>query len=320
MIELGELIHYGTIALSVAINSAGVGIGEGITSGAALDAINKQPAARNDIAKTAILGMALIETAAIMGTSISVIILLGQEQANLNYYGQLAELGIAFAVCLSGFAIGLVSALPAREACHAIARQPFFSQKILRFMLITQSILQTPIIFGFIVAMMIKNQAISISTFEESLKLISGGLCIGLGSIGPAIGLAHFAKTACRGVGINRNAYNKLFSFTLISEAIIETPIIFSMVVSMLILLSPLPEQGALLKSITLFAAALATGIGTFGPGISSGNTSATACHQIAINPDHYGVLSKISMFSQGLIDTAAIYALLISLMLIYLF
>lgn len=314
MLELSEVIHYGTIALTVGISSLSVGIGEGMTSGAAIDAINQQPAARDDIAKAALLGMALIETAAIMGTSIAIILLRSEPE---TIYGHIAELGVMFAVCFSSFAIGLVSALPTREACFSIARQPFFSHKISRFMLLTQSILQTPIIFGFIIAIMIKNEAASIQTLEESLKLIAAGLCIGLGSIGPAIGLARFAKTACRGIGINRESYNKLFSFMLVSEAIIETPIIFSLVISLLILMTPLPAA-ALTKSIALLAAGLCTGLGTLGPGISSGRTSAAACEQIALNPELYLTLSKVSMFAQGLIDTAAIYALVISIMLIW--
>ncbi len=65
---LVEYIHFGTIALSAAINAVGVGIGQGLSSSAAVESINRQPAARNEIMKTAILGMALIETAAVMGT------------------------------------------------------------------------------------------------------------------------------------------------------------------------------------------------------------------------------------------------------------
>jgi len=316
MIESGDFIHYGTIALTMGISSVGVGVGGGIISSAALDAINKQPAARDDISRAAILGMALIETAAIMGFSISTILLRGQPVSSHGYF---AELGIMFAICLSSITIAVLSALPPREACHAIARQPFSSKKIISIMLLTQSILQTPIIFGFIIAVMIKTQAASIQTFEESLKLIASGLCIGLGSIGPAIGLARFAQTACRGIGINREAYNKIFSFMLVSEAMIETPIIFSLIISMLILLAPLPAgSAALTKSIALFAAGLCMGFGTFGPGISSGKSSSAACEQITLNPEHYDTLSKVSVFGQGLIDTSAIYALLISLWLIY--
>lgn len=317
MVELGDFIHYGTIALTVGISSFGVGIGSGIVASAALEATDRQPAAANDIAKTAMLGLALIETAVVFGTATALILLYGQP---VSTYGYIAELGITFAVCLGNFTIGIVSARPIREACYAVARQPFFSQKIMNFMFITQSMLQTPVIFGLVIALMIKNQAATIVTFEESLKLIASGLCIGLGSIGPAIGLARFAKIACRGIGINREAYNKLFSFTLMSEAMIETPIIFSLVVSLIILMTPLPPAYPFTKSLTLLAAALCIGLGNLGPGISSGKASSAACEQIAFNPDHYEALSLASLVSQGMIDTSAIFALLISLILIYWF
>lgn len=311
-----ELLHYGTIALAVSINSIGVGIGEGLCSKAAITAIDKQPSAANEITRTAILGMALIETAAIMGVTISIMLLLGTQAKTPTIYTGIAEIGIMLAICLPGFAIGIMSSLPAQQACLAIARQPFFAQKILRFMLITQSIIQTPIIFGFIIAMFISAQAPLSTSVADSLRLVASGLCIGLGSIGPAIGLAHFAQTAIKGIGINRHAYNNILSFTFISEAIIETPIIFALVVALLLMVTHVSSNT--FEGIALLAAALSTGIGTIGPGISSGRTAAAACHQIALNPNRYVDLSRISMFSQGLIDTTAIYALLISLLLIF--
>jgi F-type H+-transporting ATPase subunit c len=314
---LSEFIHYGTIALAVGINSVGVGIGEGLTSSAAIDAINKQPEARGDIVRTAILGMALIETAAILGAVVAIMLLLGTKNSADSYYGGLAELGITFAICLPGLVLGFASALPARAACKAIARQPFFAQSILRFMLITQSLLQGPIVFGFITATIIHYQAASINSIEDSIRLIASGLCIGLGSIGPSIGLAIFAKNAVQSLGINRRAYPQLFSFTLISQTIIETPIIFAFVISLILLLLT-PQNMNLLYSMALLAAALCTGLGTFGPGISSGITAAAACKQIAFNPHESNTLSRVSMFAQGMIETCAIYAVLISFVLIF--
>lgn len=316
MTELSELLHYLTIALSVGINSIGVGIGEGITSSAAIEAINIQPSAKNEIAGIAILGTALIETAAIMGVSISIILLLFTKQNAQGSFSGLAEVGIALAICLSGFIIGLVSALPAQQACYAVARQPFFSEKILRFMLITQSIIQTPIIFGFIIAMFIRNQALTADSLPTALQLVASGLCIGLGTTGPAIGLARFAESAVRGLGINRQAYPKILSFTFISEAIIETPIIFALIISILLILTPLGAK-PMLSSIAMLSAGLCMGLGTIGAGISSGRTSAQACHQIALKPHLHGRISKISMFIQGLIETCAIYAFLVALLLI---
>jgi F-type H+-transporting ATPase subunit c len=316
MTEIAELLHYLTIALSVATSSIGAGIGEGIASSSAIQAINKQPGARGNIAKTMILGTALIETSAIMGLLISIIMLWGTRGVERTTYTGIATIGITLAICISGFISGIVSALPTQQACISIARQPFFSPYIIRFMLITQSIIQTPILFGFIVAMLIKSQLGSVNTLADSLRLLGAGMCIGIGSIGPSIGLAHFAKIACASIGINRNAYNKILSFTFLSEAIIETPIIFALVISILLLLTNSLHYNTLM-GIAMLSAGMCMGIGTFGPSISSSNTSAAACHQIAITPEKYSLLTKLSLIGQGLIDTSAIYALLISLLLI---
>lgn len=241
---------------------------------------------------------------------------MGLESIERTTYTGIATLGIALAICISGFVIGIVSAFPAQQACLAIARQPFFAQKIVRFMLITQSIIQTPIVFSFIIAMLIKAQLTTIDSLADSFRLLGAGICIGFGSIGPSIGLAQFARTACSGLGINRDAYNKLLPFTFLSEAIIETPIIFALVVSILLLVTGIPN-GNLLVGIAMLFAGFCTGFGTIGAGISSGKTSSAACHQIALAPEKYSLLARVSMFSQGLIDTCAIYALLISLLLI---
>lgn len=314
--EFSDLFHYCTIALSICATSLGVGIGEGIACQAAIEAINLQPASKNEISRISIVGMALIETAAIMGITISTILLL-ETQATSSPFSSIAEIGIACAICISGLVLGLVSALPAQQAVLAIARQPFLSQKIFRFMIITQSIIQTPIIFGFIIAILIKSQASAATSLTDSLRLVASGLAIGLGSVGPAIGLARFAATACKGIGINPAAYAQLFSFTFISQAIIETPVIFSLIISILLITSVVHHDSAL-QGTAMIASALCIGLGTLGAGIASGNTAAAACHQIALNPEKYAPLSRISLFAQGLIDTNAIYALLIALLLLF--
>jgi F0F1-type ATP synthase membrane subunit c/vacuolar-type H+-ATPase subunit K len=262
-----------------------------------------------------ILGSALIETAAIMSLLIS-IILLWQSKMTHTLYTGISTLGIALAICITAFITGIVSALPAQQACLSLARQPFFTGNIIRLMLITQSIIQTPIVFGFIIAMLIKGQLSSVNTLADSLRLLGAGIAIGIGSIGPSIGLAHFAQTVCAGLGINRDAYHKLLSFTFLSEAIIETPVIFALVIGISLLMIPIP-QGTLLTGIAMLSAGCCMGLGTIGAGISSGKASAAACHQIALTPEKHMVLTRLSIFAQGLIDTSAIYALLISLLLI---
>ncbi|HEV2917447.1 MAG TPA: ATP synthase F0 subunit C [Candidatus Babeliales bacterium] len=316
MIELDALMHFTTIGLSIALNSLGAGIGEGIVGYAALKASNRQPQAHGDIVRLALIGTALIETTAIIGIFVAFMLLLGKYP---SHYQGIAQLGIAFAICLSGFIVGIVSALPIQEAVDAIARQPFFAQKILGFTIITQALIQTPVIVGFIIALIINAQVPFAHCLADALRLISSGLCIGLAGIGPAIGLAIFAQTACHTIARYPTLYRNLLSFTLISQTLVETPVIFAFLVSLMILFFvPRLHEEQLIAGIATIAAALCTGFGTFGVGISSGNTAGYACKAIASNTSLQNIISRISLFAQALIETSVIYAVLISMSLLF--
>src|SRR5690606_28198259 len=127
----------------------------------------------------------------------------------------------------------------------------------------------------------------------------------GIGSIGPAIGLGIFSRAAINGLSKNIQSYNKLLTFTFISEAIIETPLIFCLIIAItLLFVVPHPNSENLIDGIIFLAAGLCTGLGTLGTGISSCATGAAACTQNAHNPEAYGVISHASMLAQGLIET----------------
>lgn len=317
MIDSTYFFHCGTIAFSVGLSSLGVGIGEGLTSLSALEALSIQPSAHNDIARTSMLGMALIETSAVIGLTIAFILLFPFGNVPHLEYTHYAELGIAFAIAISGTVVGVASSFPSREACFAIARQPFFAQKIQSIMLLTQSLMQTPVIFAFMVALFIKTQMLHVTSSVDSIRLIASGLCIGLASIGPAIGLGVFSKAACKSVGINREAYSQILSFTLMSEALIESPLIFAFLVSIMLTQITSASPVNYLESIIFISSALCMGMGTLGTSIASGKVAAEACNQIGLNPKNYSALLKTSMFGQILIETCSIYALVISLSLL---
>lgn len=314
MIELALFLHYLCIGLLVCLATITVGIGQGLIGVATVQAVNIQAAAGGSLMRLSLLGMALLEFAALTGFACAFLLMFTTPVITMPV--SLAHLGITIALAFSSTVVGYACYVPATEAALAVARQPLFSQSILRFMLIIQSIIQTPIVFGLIIALFIKTQVSSAMSIAEGMRLLAAGLCVGLGSIGPALGVAAFAKSAMRAVGISRHAYGKLLSFTFISQAIIETPILFSLVTSIIILGSH--SNDLILSGIAALAAAWCAGIGTFGPGISSGRTAAKACEQIAYHEEQYSVLSRVSLFAQGIIDTAAIYALVVGLFIYF--
>lgn len=308
--------YYGCIAFAIIMTSLGVGIGESFIADAAIKAINIQPSATAALNRAALLGMALTETSGILGFVMAILLLLLKGQnlyTNPNY--SIAMLGIAFAIGFSGFIAGIASSFPAQYSLLSIARQPFFSNKIMNLMLLSMSFIQTPVIFGFIISLFIWYQAASISTLTDAIRLLSSGLAIGFGGVGPAIGLGYFAKTACSMVGFNRKAYPRIISFTFISQALIETPIVFALVTALLLLTTF--ATGSPLQNVSFIAAALAIGIGNTAPGIASAQTAASACKEIAISTEYSSPVAKVSMIAQGFIDSCAIYCWLISLLLI---
>lgn len=311
------LLHFGTLGLTIASTSIGAGIGEGMAGVAALEALDRQPHAYSDILRISIITTALIETTAVIGLFVAMMLLIGTPQEPAAYTF-LAETGIAFALCIAGLVIGIASGFPAREAVHAVARQPLMAPKILGFTIISQALVQTPIIAGFVVALLIKNFALAADSLPEALRLIAAGLCVGIGGIGPSIGLARFAQQASRALGLCKEAYGRILSFSLVSQTLIETPLIFALIVSlMIIFVIPPLDETQLIVGIGTLAAALAAGIGTIGAGISSGVVSGTVCATLATDETAKS-LPRTSMFAQALIETTTIYALLISLTILF--
>lgn len=316
---IDDIFHYCAIASAVSINAFTVGIGQGLTSIAALRAVNIQPSSNNEINKTSLFGMALIETTAVLGLFISLILISGPQVASPGSFKGVTELAIVLAICLPGLALGIASSLPAQAACMAIARQPFYAQKIMRFMMIGISLIQTPIIFGFIVSLIIHAQGNAIFFWQDALRIVGSGLAIGLGSIGPAFGLGLFTQKTCASLGVDRKSYETLFSYTLIRIAVIETPLIFALVVSiMLLFLVPQAVEENIIQGIAFLCAGLTVGLGTFGAGISSAKTAASAASEIALNPDRASTLSQTSMLGQGVIEASVIYPTIIAFFLIF--
>lgn len=313
-----SLCHYGACALTVILPSLGVSFGQAFTSAAALEALNLQPHARSEISRTLLIALVLIETAAIISFIVGFqLMLFGPhttfEHAAFIHYG---ELGIALALGIGGAIAGTLSCLPARQACLSIARQPFLTNKIQLLMGITQSLMQTPIIFGLIISLFILKQLESITQLSDSFRFIGAGLCIGIGSVGPVIGLARLSEEACKSVGINRSAFSKVLSFTVVSAALIESAIIFCLVIA-LFLLNMQSSGSNEYHSMIYLAAGAVMAIGTLGVGLSSGRLTAQACKVFSRKPELYSEVSKVSFFSQVLIETSAVYALVISVFLL---
>jgi F-type H+-transporting ATPase subunit c len=312
---LWYVMTYTSLAGVVILSSLGAGLGGGLASIAALQAMSRAPLARASLMRALILGLALIETGAIIGVVMAILLLRTPLEQNFIPVA-LAQVGIMLALGIAALVVGIGGARGVSQAMYAISRQPFFASKIINIMLLTQSIIQTPLIFAFFISFIIYAQLPHLETMVQASALLAGGLCMGLGSIGPSLGLSRFARAAAQALAVNREIYSRILPFAFMSQAIIETPLIFALLSSMIIVLAPGQAEGVL-TIVAAFSAAFVTGIGTLSPGLSSGKTAAAACQQMAVSPESVTTLSRLSILVQGLIDTSAIYALMISIFIL---
>jgi F-type H+-transporting ATPase subunit c len=69
----------------------------------------------------------------------------------------------------------------------------------------------------------------------ESMKMLAAALAIGLGSIGPGIGIGILASKANEAIGRNPEASGKITSTTILMGAFCEAIAIYALVVALII-------------------------------------------------------------------------------------
>lgn len=72
----------------------------------------------------------------------------------------------------------------------------------------------------------------------ESAKLIGAALAMGLGSLGPGVGLGLLASKALEAIGRNPEAQPKIMTTMILAIAVTEAVAIYALVIALMILFS----------------------------------------------------------------------------------
>jgi len=312
-----EFFHYFSAALTVVLGGLGGGLGQGIAASNAIGSMLRQPTGNDQGFRAMIVGLALIESGCIVALVVTLIMLMSAPK-EISMAMALAELGMALAVGIAAVAISMASSFVVRAATQSIARQPMFASKIFTLMLLTQSIIEAPVIFSFIVSLTIKAQIGPTMSLAQGLQSLAAGLSVAFGCIGPSIGQAIFANASNKALGINKQAYGKIFPFTLICEAIVETPMIFCLLFSFLIMYSKLPVGNeSLVAVVSFFVAAFMVGLGALGGSSAIGYVASRSCLEIARDPKNYPELFRTTLLAVAFIESIVVYALIVGFFLI---
>lgn len=228
----------------------------------------------------------------------------------------------AAALCMGLGAIGAAigEGYTARAAAEGMARQPAAADRVLRTMLVGQAVAESASIFALVVAILLLFTEWSPGGPLQAVGLLSAGLCMGLGAIGAGAGAGLPGATACSGTARMPRAEPQLSTNMLVGQAVAQTPTVFALLVSFLLLyrnygVSPF----SLAQAAALLGAGLATGLGAIGPGLGAGIAAAAACEATARRPLASPLLVRTMLVGQAVSQSTSVYALLVSLLLLYL-
>jgi len=323
MLDFPTLIFFVTAGCIVILPALCGALGQSRAGSFAITALDQQPKASSSIVRTFIFGTLLNETAAILCVVVGGALLMqsGTMDTTHAWVAPCLALALFCAIALPASLCGLLATRPHAAAITAVARQPLHAGRITSFMMFILPLIQISVIFGLVLSFWLHLQAIKAHTATDAIQLLAGGLAFGLGTVGPLIGMTRLTTTACSSMGAYPATHNAVASLALLSQALIETPVLFALGVAIFI------TTRASGSSMQFMSAAVAMGLSTLGPGLAAGNVATSACKaigqqqtssgQTSSGPASTRNISAASMISQTFIDASALYGVIIAVSLL---
>lgn len=223
--------------------------------------------------------------------------------------------GMAMGFGAIGAAIG--EGYTAASANEAIGRNPEQSGDIFKSMLVGQAIAESASIFALVIALMLlfTNFPSHILTVPV---LLGAGLCMGLGAIGSGVGSGYPAGAACKGMSRQPAMSSRLTTNMLIGSAVCQTPAIFSLVVSFILLFTDFTANPVSPTWAAILGAGISSGFGAIGSGLGGGLVAQASCEGISRQPLTVTPVTNVMLLGQAVTQTTAIYALLVSFILMF--
>ena len=227
-----------------------------------------------------------------------------------------------FSVIGAGLAMGLGSigsavgeGMIAMSAVDSLGRQPKASSKILRIMIISQAVTETAAIFALVISLLLVFQT-GVDSLFKGITFLSAGIAIGFGTIGAGLGAGLPGSAAMTGIGKQPKNSDVLTIHMIIGQAVTQTSTIFALTVSLILIMTD--AATGVLKMAACLGAGFAMGFGAIGPGIGDGLVARFANIGVARDPNNMGLLTRTMIIGQAITETTDIYAMVVSLILIF--
>jgi ATP synthase F0 subunit c len=239
--ELVKTLYLLGAAIAIGLGAVGAGIGIGMAGGSAVEGMGRQPKVTSELFRTMLIGQAAASTPPTFALVVSILLLFGNLGGETLIQG-FAALGAGISIGAGAFASGAGSSFPVAWACSAIARQPHMRRPFMTLMLLGQAVSQTPVIFSLMVSFMLlfAVPAKPEAGLVDLVAVLSAGICMGFGAMGPSIGCGIAAESAIIGVRHHRDpekAVGLLTRVMLLGQAVAQSTAIYALVVALVLIL-----------------------------------------------------------------------------------
>jgi len=303
--------------ICMGFGAIGSGIGSGLPAGQVCLGIARQPALSGRLITNMLIGSAICQTPTIFAMVIALMLML----IDFGDAPLKAAALIGAGICMGFGAIGsgMGSGFPAAQATIGVARQPEMSGRLITNMLIGSAVCQTPAIFAMVVSLMLMFVSFgNAPLYPTWAAFVGAGISTGFAAIGSGIGGGMAAGASCEGIARHPRSVGNVTTMMLVGQAVAQTPSTFGLLISFILLFKSFPESATLSASMALLGAGISMGFGGIGPGIGNGMAAGGAVKWVARNLEHASDLMRTMLVGQAVSQSTAIYAMVISLVLIF--
>ena len=230
--------------------------------------------------------------------------------------GQYLGAGLAMGFGAIGAALG--EGMTGGFTNRAISRRVSMTSSLTRTMLVAQAVAETSAIFALMVAILLLFTSMADQGPSAWAAAIGAGLSIGLGAFGSGIGSGYPGAEATWGVSRQPAIASQMITDMLVSQAVCQTPVIFALVVSFMLMFMDYSNFPMWPCSAALLGAGLSMGLGAIGSGMGNGVNGGAACEAFARHPRTRSSMRTMMLVGQAVGQTPAIFALVVSFMLMF--
>ena len=229
-------------------------------------------------------------------------------------------LGAALAIGLGAVGPGVGIGMTGGFAVKGMGRQPKMTSDLFRTMLIGQGATSTPPTFALVISMLLLFGQPG-TTLIQGFAALGAGISIGAASFASGYGSAAPASEACAAIARQPRMRRPFTTLMLIGQALSQTPLIFALLVSFLLIFLPQNPEAGIVDIVAVLAAGICMGFGAVGPSIGSGLAAESAIMGIRYHRDPetaVGLLTRVMLLGMAVAQSTSIYALVVALLLIF--